>query len=165
MKSFDYGKHAVLVVLFALAAACGGGGDGGDGGGGGNNPPPPPPSGNTGIGSAGGTVTEPNGGKVVVPAGALATNTAIAVAQTSAASAPPLPAGVTANGTIYATTPHRKTFANPVTITIPFDPTKVPAGTTPVLYKTNAAMSGWLPVAGATVNGAAMSGDVQSFSF
>jgi uncharacterized delta-60 repeat protein len=164
MNFFDCSKRAVLVAMFAISAACGGGGDGGDGGGG-NNPPPPPPPSNTGIGSAGGTVTEASGAKVVIPAGALTTNIAIAVAQASAASAPPLPAGVTPFGSMYATTPHGTTFAKPVTITIPFDPSKVPAGTTPVLYKTNPAMSGWLQVAGATVNGSTMSGDVQSFSF
>jgi len=163
MTLFERGKRAVLVAVFALSAACGGGGDGGDGGGG-NNPPPPPPPGNTGIGSAGGTVTEPGGGKVVVPAGALTANTAIAIAQTTAASLPPLPAGVTAFGPMYATTPHGTTFAKPVTITIPFDPSKVPAGTTPVLYKTNPAMNGWLTVPGATVNGSTMTADVQSFS-
>jgi uncharacterized delta-60 repeat protein len=163
MTLFECGKRACLVVLFALSAACGGGGDGGDGSGG-NNPPPPPPPGNTGIGSAGGTVTEPSGGKVVIPAGALTTNTAIAIAQTTAASLPPLPAGVTPFGPMYATTPHGTAFAKPVTITIPFDPSKVPAGTTPVLYKTNPAMNGWLTVPGATINGSTMSADVQSFS-
>jgi len=167
MTFFDYGKRAILVAVFAISAACGGGGGGGGddgGGGGGNNPPPPPPPVNTGIGSAGGTVTEPGGGKVVVPAGALTTNTAIAISQTTAASMPPLPAGVTPFGSIYATTPHGTQFAKPVTITIPFDPSKVPAGTTPVLYKTNPAMDGWLTVPGATISGSAMTGDVQSFS-
>ena len=114
MTFFDYGKRATLVAVFAISAACGGGGGGGGddgGGGGGNNPPPPPPPVNTGIGSAGGTVTEPAGGKVVVPAGALTTNTAIAISQTTAASMPPLPAGVTPFGSIYATTPHGTQFA------------------------------------------------------
>src|SRR5690242_16947353 len=72
MTFFDFGKRAILVAVFAISAACGGGG--GDDGGGSNNPPPPPPPVNTGIGSAGGTVTEASGAKVVIPAGALATN-------------------------------------------------------------------------------------------
>lgn len=162
MTLFDCGKRACLVMLFALSAACGGGGDAG--GGGGNNPPPPPPPANTGIGSAGGTVTEPSGAKVVIPPGALTTNTAIAVTQTSTG-APALPTGVTPFGQIYAFTPHGTAFAAAVTITVPFTPTQVPAGTTPVLYKTNAGMTGWAEVAGATVNGGSMSGDVRSFSF
>lgn len=163
MTFFDCAKRACLVVVFALSAACGGGGD--DGGSGGNTPPPPPPPpANTGIGSAGGTVTDPSGAKVVIPAGALTTNTAIAVTQT-ATGAPSLPAGVTPFGQIFAFTPHGTTFAAPVTITVPFDTAQVPAGTAPVFYKTNAAMTGWAEVAGATVNGASMSGDVQSFSF
>jgi uncharacterized delta-60 repeat protein len=129
MTLFECGKRACLVVLFALSAACGGGGDGGDSGGG-NNPPPPPPPGNTGIGSAGGTVTEPSGAKVVIPAGALATNVDIKVTQTSAG-APALPAGVTAAGAVFAFTPHGTTFAVSATITVPFDPALVPAGATP----------------------------------
>jgi uncharacterized delta-60 repeat protein len=144
----------------ALCAACGGGGDG-DSGGGGNGIPPPAAS---GIGPAGGTVSEPSGAKVVIPAGALTSNTPIAVTQTSAG-APPLPAGVTLFGPIYAFTPHGTTFAAPVTITVPFDPAKVPGGTTVALYKTNATQTGWDVVSGATVNGGTMVGNVSGFSF
>jgi len=145
--------------LLALCAACGGGGDGDAGGGNGT----PPPGGN-GIGSAGGMVTEPSGAKAVIPAGALTSNTAIAVTQTSAG-APPLPAGVTAFGPIYAFTPHGTTFAAPVTITVPFDPGQVPGGTTVALYKTNATQTGWDVVSGATVNGNTMVGNVSGFSY
>src|SRR5262249_30355416 len=126
-------------------------------------PTPPPPSGNTGIGAAGGTVSEASGAKVVVPAGALTTQTAIAVAQSSAG-APLLPSGVTTFGQMYAFTPHATTFAIPVTITVPFNPSSVPSGTTPVLYKTNATMTGWNPVSGATVTGNTMVGSVSGFS-
>src|SRR3954470_7734062 len=86
------------------------------------------------IGSSGGTVTEASGAKVVIPAGALTQDTAIAVTQTSAG-APALTSGVTPFGPTYAFTPHGTSFALPVTITVPFDPSSVPAGTTPILYK------------------------------
>jgi uncharacterized delta-60 repeat protein len=151
------------IALAVVLAGCGGGGSDGDTS---SAPPPntntPPPS--SGIGAAGGTVTGPSGAQVVVPAGALTTSTNIAVAQSSAG-APPLPAGITAFGQIFAFTPHGTTFAVPATITVPFDPTKVPAGTTPVLYKTDATQSAWEVVSGATVNGQLMSGSVTGFSF
>ncbi|HKQ14213.1 MAG TPA: hypothetical protein VJT80_12330 [Steroidobacteraceae bacterium] len=164
MTLFDYGRCAVLVAVFALCAACGGGGDGGDEGGGGNNPPPPPPPANTGIGTAGGTVTGASGAKVVIPAGALTANVDIQVHQTSSG-APALPAGVTPAGAMFAFTPHGTTFAVPATITVPFDPALVPGGATPTLFKTNANQTAFEPVTGATVNGASMSGPVTSFSF
>jgi uncharacterized delta-60 repeat protein len=108
-------------------------------------------------------VVGPNGAKVVIPPGALATDTTITIEQTSAGS-PPLPGGVTAFGPMFALTPHGTTFAVPVTLTVPFDPASVPAGVTPTLYKTNAAMSGFDPVPGATVDGASMTAQVTSFS-
>jgi uncharacterized delta-60 repeat protein len=164
-ERFAVGARVIALVCLVLCASGGGGEH--SGGGGATTPPPPPPPPPvivTGIGATGGTVTEASGAKVVVPAGALAAQTNIAVTQSSNG-APALPAGVTNFGPIYAFTPHGTTFAAPVTITVPFDPTKVPAGTTPVLYKTNAAQSEWAEVAGATVSGASMSGAVTSFSF
>jgi len=116
------------------------------------------------IGSGGGTATGPGGANVVIPASALAQNTAIAVAQSSTG-APTLPTGVTTYGQIFAFTPHGTSFAAPVTMTVPFDPAQVPAGTTPVLYKTNAAQSDWEVVTGATANGSSMTASVTSFSF
>ena len=157
-------RISCAIALITIVAGCGGGGD--DGGASAppssTNPPAPPSS--TGIGAAGGTVTGPSGSQVVVPAGALATSTAIVVAE-SGSGAPPLPTGGTPFGPIIAFTPHGTTFAVPVTIRVPFDPAKVPAGTTPVLYKTtDATLSTWAVVTGATVNGSTMSGQVTGFS-
>ena len=116
------------------------------------------------IGSAGGTVTEASGAKVVIPAGALTQDTPIAVTQTSAG-APALPAGVTAVGPIYAFTPHGTVFTSPVTITVPFTASSVPQGATLALYKTNATQSAWDVVSGASVGGKTMVGNVSGFSF
>jgi uncharacterized delta-60 repeat protein len=146
----------MAVLALVLCAGCGGG----DNSGGGSPPPPPPPS---GIGAAGGTVTEASGAQVVIPAGALAANTNIAITQSSAG-APPVPADITAIGPIYAFTPHGTTFASPVTITVPFDASQVPAGRTPVLYKTDATRTSWAEVPGATLSGATMTAEVTSFS-
>lgn len=146
----------IAPFLWALIlVACSGGG-----GGGGSTPPPPA----TGIGPAGGTVSGPNGSSVVIPAGALSQNVDIAIAQ-SAAGAPPLPPGVTPVGDVYAFTPHGTAFAQPATLTVPFNPSQVPSGATLVLYKTNAQQNGWEVVAGASANGSLMSGNVSSFSW
>ena len=115
------------------------------------------------IGAAGGTVLGPNGAKVEIPAGALAINTEIKV-ELTAAGAPPLPAGIAAVGQVFAFTPHGTTFAVPVTITVPFDPAAVPAGANAAIYKTDAALSEWAVVGGATVNGSHMTAQVTSFS-
>jgi len=116
------------------------------------------------IGPAGGTVTESTGAQVVIPAGALTQDTAIAVTKTSLG-APPLPAGITPFGSIYAFTPHGTSFAVPVTMTVPFDPALVPTGSTATLYKTDATQGAWEEVSGSSVNGSLMSGKVTSFSY
>jgi hypothetical protein len=51
-----------------------------------------------------------------------------------------------------------------VTVTVPFDPASVPAGATPVLYKTNA-QNQWEPVPGATIGAGTATAQVTSFSF
>ncbi len=149
-----------IVIGFAFGlAACGGGGGGDQSGAAGSQPTQPVPS---GIGSAGGTVLGPNGSKVEIPRGALAVVTQIAVDQTTL-NAPPLPAGLTPIGQMFAFTPHGTTFAVPVTVTMPFDPAAVPAGVTPALFKTNA-QNQWERVVNATFGASSVSGQVTSFS-
>lgn len=156
-------KLAWMLVALWLIAGCGGGGESG-----GEPSEPPgqasPPAPQSGIGPAGGTVTGPGGAKVIVPPNALSQQTDIAVTQSSAG-APPLPAGVTPVGEMFAFTPHGTTFASPVTVTVPFEPAQVPAGATLTLLKTNATQTGWEEVAGATVEGSSMSGSVSAFSW
>ncbi|MEO8019422.1 MAG: Calx-beta domain-containing protein [Pseudomonadota bacterium] len=150
---------AATMLMASLVTACGGGGESTVPSPP-NNPPPPP----SGIGTTGGTVNGPSGAKVVVPAGALASNVDITIAESSVG-APALPAGFTTIGSMFAFTPHGTTFAVPATVTVPFDTTKLPAGTTPLLYKTNATQSAWDPVPRATASGGAMTGSVSGFSF
>lgn len=157
MKSFVW----ILVATLSLTA-CGGGG-GSDGGGNPGSPPgggTPPPS--SGIGAAGGTVTGPNGSSVVVPAGALSANTSIGVEQSSQG-APPLPAGMTSAGPMFALTPHGTQFAAPVTITIPYDASAT-GGAAPLLYKTNA-QNEWQLVSGATFASGAATAQISGFSW
>ena len=125
-------------------------------------PVPPEPPG-TLIGAAGGTVLGPNGASVVIPAGALTTDTRILIEQ-SAAGAPALPGGFSAGGLTFAFTPHGTVFALPVTVTLPFDPATVTAGTTPALYKTTA-LNQWEHLTNAVFGASTVSATVTSFSF
>jgi uncharacterized delta-60 repeat protein len=151
----NFARIAITCIFLGLAA-CGGGDDEGDGGG--NDTPPP----QSGIGAAGGSVSGPGGSSVTVPAGALTASVNIQVQQSEAGS-PALPAGFTAVGSMFAFTPHGTAFAAPVTITLPFDASSVPPGSTPALYKTNA-QSQWEPVDGATFGNGAVTAQVASFS-
>jgi uncharacterized delta-60 repeat protein len=134
---------------------CGGGGDK-------DSPSPAQPAQPSGIGAAGGTVSHASGASVTVPAGALSQNVAIAVAQSNTG-APALPAGLTPIGSMFAFTPHGTTFAVPVTVTLPFDPTAVPSGRTPALYKTNA-QNAWERVSAATFGATLVTASITSFS-
>lgn len=152
-------RFAAACVVLTLAA-CGGGSSGSGSGGGGAGGGQPPVG--TVVGAAGGTVLGPNGAKVVIPPGALATDTTINIAQI-AASATALPSGFTVLGQMFAFTPHGTTFAVPVTVTLPFDPALVPAGTTAQFYKTNA-QSQWEQIANAAFGAGTATAQVTSFS-
>jgi hypothetical protein len=102
--------------------------------------------------------------KFVVPAGALAQPTSITIAQDKAG-APALAARQHVARRDVRLTPHGTAFAMPATLTIPFDPSLVPAGSTPTLLKTNAAQDGWDVVVGATVSGSTMQAPISSFSW
>ena len=124
MQTPDRLVFALMLSLVLLLTGCGGGGGGDEA---------PPPAG-TLVGPAGGTVEGPNGARLLIPAGALATNVAIAIEQ-SPAGAPALPGRIAAVGATFALTPHGTTFDLPVTLTLPFDRKSVPAGSSPALLK------------------------------
>jgi hypothetical protein len=78
------------------------------------------------IGSEGGNVTNPGGSSVDVPSGALPTSTNITISKIDA----PAPAGTVLVGSAFDFSPEGTTFAQPVTIKLPFDPALLPAGRT-----------------------------------
>ena len=156
-----FARHSPLLMLCLLPlllTACGGGGSEAA-----PEPQPNPLPAGT-IGAGGGTVVGASGGQVVIPAGALSQNVAISITQSSTG-APALPAGVSVVGQMFAFQPHGTSFASPATITIPFDPALVPAGSSVSLYKTTAGQAGWEIVSGATVSGSSISAAVTSFSY
>ncbi|HKS54035.1 MAG TPA: Calx-beta domain-containing protein [Steroidobacteraceae bacterium] len=146
-------RIAFACLFFALAA-CGGGG--------GQSPSPPQTQPPNGIGAAGGTVSS-GSAQVVIPAGALSQSTAIAIEQTEAG-APALPAGVEKFGPMFAFTPHGTTFAAPATVTLPFDPALVPAGTQVQFYKTDATQTSWQSIPVTSTGATSVTADVTGFS-
>jgi hypothetical protein len=120
----------------------------------------PPPA--VVVGPPGGTVAGPDGARVVIPPGALPSDTTIKI-ERSSSGAPPLTGDLTPIGQMFAFTPHGTTFAVPATISVPFDPASLPAGTTPALYKTNA-QNQWEEVTDATFGAVSVRAQVTSFS-
>lgn len=151
-------RYALACLCFLVLAACGGGGQSPTS----PTPPTQPAPQPGGIGSAGGTVSN-GGAQIVVPAGALAQAVQIAIEQTDAG-APPLPAGVTAFGPMFAFTPHGTTFAAPATVTLPYDPAQVPAGTQLQLYKTDATQTTWQALALTSTGSNSVTAQVMGFS-
>jgi uncharacterized delta-60 repeat protein len=162
-RNFTRGSGvAVLVLACAQLTACGSG----------DEPVPPPPTTptvpdpsppGTLIGASGGVVNGPRGSRVTIPAGALTTETRILIEEVSTG-APALPAGYAVSGAAFALTPHGTTFAAPVTISLPFDPSSVPDNRTPQLFKTINSQTEWQTVDGATFGASSVSGAVTSFS-
>lgn len=107
---------AALLMPLLLAACGGGGGDGAS--------EVPVERVTAVIGAAGGTVTGPDGVQVVIPAGALRSNTTIGIAR-SASGAPARDTLWPSPAAVYEFTPHGVAFEIPVTIRMP-----VPAGAT-----------------------------------
>jgi Regulator of chromosome condensation (RCC1) repeat len=116
------------------------------------------------IGPAGGVVNGPGRSQIIVPAGALAQHTAIAITA-DARAAPGLPAAGSF-GSSYALLPHGTRFAVPVTVVLPNDLYN-PPGTVPAVYKTNAVQSDWerVPAQDTTVSRSEIRVQVSSFSW
>src|SRR5579859_8116485 len=78
------------------------------------------------IGSEGGTVSGSDGTSVVIPMGALGMSSNITITPIDA----PAPAGTVLVGPAYDFSPDGTQFSSPVTITLPYDPAKIPSGHT-----------------------------------
>jgi hypothetical protein len=98
------------------------------------------------VGNGGGTVSGGDGSQVVIPGGALSMSTNITITTVSA----PAPAGTVLVGPAYNFGPDGTTFSNPVTITLPFDSSKIPSGKSAgdiVIYTAPSGSTNYLPLA------------------
>jgi alpha-tubulin suppressor-like RCC1 family protein len=113
------------------------------------------------VGAAGGTINGPNGVALTIPPGALAGDTPITIAV-DASGAPPFPANAPSLAPAYSITPHGTTFGLPVTLAVPFDPSQLPAGQQPLLFKTRG--DSWQALV-AERNGNTLTAAATSFSW
>ncbi|MFH1844589.1 MAG: NHL repeat-containing protein [bacterium] len=145
---------AAIGLLSLVLASCGGD----------DSPTTPnPPAGDT-VGSAGGDITAASGQvELNFPANAVAAEITVTV---QAASGAPADAGMI-TGRCYDFGPDGAQFAQPVELTIHYDPVTLPAGVTEAeLQLCKAVTGGWLPLTGSTVDTGAhtVTGEVTSFS-
>lgn len=156
-------SHAVLALkwrislaagLMAMLVACGGNAD---------SSSCVASSTVTCIGASGGTISSTGGATVSVPANALTSTIGISARQ-DAVGSPSLPAGTSAAGLVWQLLPHGAVFVQPVTITLPFDPTALAPGALPRLYKAQP-NGNYVEITPVTVNGSTLSAKVTSFSY
>jgi alpha-tubulin suppressor-like RCC1 family protein len=149
-------RLAALIAVLGLStfAGCGGGGDGG-----GAAPPAGPAA--VVIGSAGGTVTGPDGVTIEVPPGALAADTTLQITAADAASVLPLPAGIAASDKVYNFLPHGTVFSVPARLSIPRLAGDPASGMS--ILKTNLDGNAWEQLV-TTTSATAHSGFITSFS-
>lgn len=114
------GRLSLVLVLAAGLSYCGGG----DGDGGGTGPTGPPPDPQV-VGPSGGTVSLLNGAvQISVPAGALSADVRLTAAVTTNFPASEL----VVSGSTIELGPTGTTFATPVSVTVAYDPSSLPAG-------------------------------------
>jgi hypothetical protein len=123
------------------------------------NPPPAPVS--QSVGPSGGNVTNSDGSGVSIPAGALPGDVMISV--TPDPNAPPPPTAMPV-GTPITLGPEGQQFTIPVTVTVSYDPSQVPAGKTAVIFTAPAGTTAYTQLVTTPVDGTHLSAQVTHFS-
>jgi hypothetical protein len=116
------------------------------------------------VGSTGGDVQQGDGSGVKIPSGALPANTQITATATPGAPAPPTAMPV---GTPVTFGPEGQQFSQPVTVTVTFDPAKIPAGKTVAqlaIFTAPAGSSAYTQLQTTVVDATHLSAQVSHFS-
>jgi hypothetical protein len=114
------------------------------------------------VGPAGGTLRDDSGAAVAIPPGALGQETVIQIGRYAGA-----PQGASLTSEAYYFGPEATPFAKPVTVTVPYDPARLPAGLAAADLRLLVYREGvWAVVQGAVVDQPArtISGRVAGFS-
>src|SRR5262245_60316798 len=101
------------------------------------------------VGQAGGTITNAMGAKITIPKAALSRDVAITI---KLAATQPTLTNATALGSFFELGPDGQTFALPVEVTLPFDPAKMPAGASVVIYTAPTGSSAFTSLGGMLVD-------------
>ena len=114
------------------------------------------------IGAAGGTITDAKGDSVQIPAGALPSDVTVTISPAS--NAPP-PAGATVVGSAVTLGPEGQQFAVPVTVTLGFSSSQLPAPSSTVfMFTAPAGTSSYAALSGSSVSGSQVSAQTTHFS-
>jgi len=165
-KHSDHRWAMALAVI--LLSACGGGGGGG--GSGGSSADGSSAAGSTPtvakqvVDNQGGNFTTSVGVALVLPAGAINTPTTLVIQPVAEAVAPTLPTGTAKAGKVFSFEPHGVTFNAPVTVKVPYDPSLMPSGAVPALFKAQPGGT-FAEITPVTVEGSFLVANVSSFSF
>lgn len=141
---------AAAACMLMLLAACGG------------SSTPPPSEGSATLDAAGGEVSGPDGVKLTVPAGALASASTFRIARDG--NGAPEIGGARLIAPVYAITPHGTAFAESARVSIPFNPADVAAGTRPMLLKAEPG-GRWTALASEVVGNTVSAADTASLSY
>lgn len=101
--------------------------------------------------ATGGTVNLGSEASVTIPSGALSGSASVVVTVQEDTSPPATPSGFMLLGAVYQFTvggQDHYTFNSPVTLTLSFDPSKIPAGETPAIYYYDDTTSQWVNIGG-----------------
>jgi PKD repeat protein len=165
-KHFFAGWTMAHVLAMILISGCGGGGgssgggstDGGSGGG------STPTVARQIVDNQGGSFTTSVGVALVLPAGAINTPTTLVIQPVAEALAPTLPTGTAKAGKVFSFEPHGVTFNSPVTVKVPYDPSLMPSGAVPALFKAQPGGT-FAEISPVTVEGNFLVASVTSFSY
>lgn len=146
-----------LTIALVMALAGCGGGDGEE------STSAPAAPGVATLDSTGGTITGQDGATVTVPPGAIGRLTTLTIARDSN-DAPARPPEYPLAGNVYAVTPHGTTFAQPVTVRLPFDRSMLAAGERVALLKAEL-NGGWELIDDVSVDGDHVVARIDSLSF
>ena len=143
-----------LLLLFVVSQACGGGDDGDPSG-------PPPGALPNEVGATGGTVQLESGAvSLVFPPGAVSSTIQVTATATTGPTN-----NLVVSGSVYDLGPDGTQFANPVTLTLTFDPSALPGSVQEEELRLHRAVGdAWEEVAGSTANPSAntVSGPIWS---
>ncbi|HQR76429.1 MAG TPA: hypothetical protein PLR35_08385, partial [Burkholderiaceae bacterium] len=155
LREFRALSKALRVAMLISLSACGGSDDPA-------TPATPPPQ--PVVGASGGAVIGPEGSRVDVPPGAAAGDMTIAISKNSSL-APPLADGgsFTPVSNVFEITPHGMGFTEPVTVTLPIDPTLATAEANLVVLKAQPGGE-WRVHSNVVRNGNSVSFQVRDFS-
>ena len=169
-RSRQWSTGWATALAITLLSACGGGGGDASGGNGGSSTDGGSGGGSTPtvarqiVDNQGGNFSTSVGVNLVLPPGAINSPTTLVIQPIAEAVAPTLPTGTAKVGKVYSFEPHGVSFNAPVTVKVPYDPSLMPSGAVPALFKAQPGGT-FAEITPVTVEGNFLVANVTSFSY